>query len=139
MRNYELDTHIEQICSNVFSLKINRYMSDYREDIFKSLKNYARYDPDLKAFRNLSIEHYNEVVDEQLEIRLKEVNNKIKTTIDNKINTLANEHPINIVTESVSNNIDKKFQQKIDNTYYLSLLGVGIGIINLVGYIYNNK
>lgn len=138
MRNYELDTRIEQICSNVFSLKINRYMSDYREDIFKSLKNYARYDPDLKAFRNLSIEHYNEVVDEQLEIRLKEVDRKIKTIIDNKINTLANEHPINIITYSVSNNIDKKYEDKINNTYYLSLLGVGLGIASFI-YNFNQK
>jgi len=138
MRNYELEKRIEEISSNVFALKINRYMSDYREDIFKSLKNYARYDPDLKAFRNISIEHYNEIIDEHLEIRLKEVDRKIKTTIDNKINTLANEYPINIVTESVSNNIDKKYEDKINNTYYLSLLGVGLGIASFI-YNFNQK
>ena len=128
----DLDYKIERICSRLLLSNIN----NYRDDIFKNLRNYIKYDPELKTFRNLSLEHYNEVVDEQQGIRLAETETKINDIIDKKVRLLANEQPINIITDSVSKSIDKKYNSTIDNTRIMSIVGIGIGLVNIASLYY---
>ena len=128
----DLDYKIERICSRLLLSNIN----NYRDDIFKNLRNYIKYDPELKTFRNLSLEHYNEVVDGQQGIRLAETETKINDIIDKKVRLLTNEQPINIITDSVSKSIDKKYNSTIDNTRIISMIGIGIGLANIAGMFY---
>lgn len=128
----DLDYKIERICSRLLLSNIN----NYRDDIFKNLRNYIKYDPELKTFKNLSLEHYNEVVDGQQGIRLAETETKINDIIDKKVRLLANEQPINIITDSVSKSIDKKYNSTIDNTRIMSMIGIGIGLVNIASLYY---
>lgn len=128
----DLDYKIERICSRLLLSNIN----NYRDDIFKNLRNYIKYDPELKTFKNLSLEHYNEVVDGQQGIRLDETETKINDIINKKVRLLANEQPINIITDSVSKSIDKKYNSTIDNTRIMSMIGIGIGLVNIASLYY---
>lgn len=128
----DLDYKIERICSRLFISNINNYC----DDIFRNLRNYIKYDPELKVFRNLSLEHYNEVVDGHQDIRLAETKIKINDIIDKKIKLLANEQPINIITDCVSKSIDKKYNSTIDNTKIMSIVGIGIGLVNIASMFY---
>ncbi len=132
INDLDLDYKIEKVCTRLLSSHIN----NYREDIFKNLRNYVKYDPELKAFRNISLEHYNEVVDGHQAIRLAETETKINEIIDKKVRLLTNEQPINIIADSVEKSIDKKYNLTISNIKIMSMVGIGIGLANIAGLFY---
>ncbi len=120
--------YIENISRRVF----NREIEIYKKDIYSSLKYYIKYDPDLTAFRNLSIDHYNKIIDKETGSQVKKATNLINNIVDDKINQIKQKPPVDIIIDSTM----KQIKPEIDQNEKYAKAGLVLGIVNFVGLVY---
>ncbi len=110
---------IEIIANRVF----NKNFSDYTKDIHTNLKNYIKYDPELITFRNLSIEHYNKILDENTKKNIIKANISINNIFNNKLEEIQKISPVDIIIKSI--------EPKLNTNQNLTYFSIGLGIANL--------
>ena len=126
--DYLLNTRIENVASKVFYKKLD----ENKKDIFSLLKYYVKYDPELTSFRNLSIEHYNKIMDSKTTIEIEKASGKITRLIDRKIYEIEKTKPVDIIVASAVKHVEPDIQ----NNRFIATSGLILGICNLAGLVY---
>lgn len=120
-------------CSNMHSI-CSKLIASQREDIFKNLREYIKHDKELKIFTNIAIDAYKDAIQTCQHETFAKVEEDMNNLIDNKIRTLIDQTPLNLVTESVY----KKYNSSISYLNVLSITGITISVINIGLYYYSN-
>jgi hypothetical protein len=119
---------METIASRIFDVK----MQNYRADIFSNLKHYIKYDPELISFRNISIDHYNKMLDGKTALHIEKARGEINKLIDKKICEIEKTPPVDLIVATTL----KRVEPSIQNSKFIATCSLVASIINVAGLVY---
>lgn len=99
---------------------VNSKIEYQREEIFRSIKDYMKYDSDLNVFSKMANEKFTNEFEKICNDKLSSSTNSINKIIDTKMDDLIKKEPISLISEQIKKDLQPTIN-KLDATSLLTI------------------